>query len=41
MTANCPLDITKARKQLGYEPPDKFREYIAEAVEWYKANRRL
>lgn len=41
MTANCPLNITKAGKQLGYEPPDKFREYIAEAVEWYKANGRL
>ena len=41
MTANCPLDITKAREQLGYEPPDKFKEYIAEAVDWYGANGLL
>lgn len=41
ITANCPLDITKARQQLGYDPEDNFKEYIKETVEWYRGNNLL
>ena len=41
ITANCFLDIAKAKKQLGYEPEDNFKKYIQETVEWSQENKLL
>lgn len=36
-----PLDIAKARRELGYAPPTPFRKGVAKAVAWYRAAGRL
>lgn len=34
------FDISKARRELGYNPRDSFKESMREAVEWYEANNK-
>ena len=41
VSANCALDITKAREQLGYNPSDNFELYMKETIEWYRESALL
>jgi nucleoside-diphosphate-sugar epimerase len=41
MTANFAFDISKAKNDLGYNPGDNFRDYMKEAIDWYKERNLL
>jgi len=38
MTAHLTFDISKARRELGYEPRIPFDRALKETVAWFKAN---
>ena len=41
MTSNFYFDISKSRKELGYQPEDNFEQFVRKTVEYYTKNNQL